>query len=434
MLQAGNHEVDCIFKWTNDQSSRKTFSLVASNGGSRDVLAHPFRFPIPVSFPVPNLIEFESPKLLTDVHLAFVARSWHNFQALSLSLNQSSETGTFDGCYKISNIWKIQLSCYHFTATLCSTESASRVLGIAAMRLVGTVLHRFSIGFSSKLPSTTSIALPYPRCHFLGRAASLSPYSYSSSSTLLFEEEIRRENQVGTGAQDAKKAKLYSRIGKEVVSAVKKGGPNPVSNTALAAILEKAKELDVPKEILERNMKRASEKGQEAYIEKIYEVYGYGGVSMVVEVSTDKVNRSVAAIREVVKDYGGKMADSGSVMFKFRRARVVNVKVTDTDKDQLFDIALDAGAEDVIEPSIYEDDSDEDKAQSCYKIVSDTDNYAAILSKLREEGIAFETDNGSELLPITTIEVDDEAMDLNRELISKLLELDDVDAVYADQK
>ncbi|CAN1784992.1 Probable transcriptional regulatory protein At2g25830 [Linum perenne] len=297
----------------------------------------------------------------------------------------------------------------------------------------------------------------FPGCHFLGRAASLPPYSYSSSSTLLFEEEIRRENQVGTvrkistfptvcmgrrsskiagrkGAQDAKKAKLYSRIGKEVVSAVKKGGPNPVSNTALAAILEKAKELDVPKEILERNMKRASEKGQEAYIEKIYEVYGYGGVSMVVEVSTDKVNRSVAAIREVVKDYGGKMADSGSVMFKFRRARVVNVKVTDADKDQLFDIALDAGAEDVIEPSIYEDDSDEDKAQSCYKIVSDTDNYAAILSKLREEGIAFETDNGSELLPITTIEVDDEAMDLNRELISKLLELDDVDAVYADQK
>ncbi|CAN0907204.1 Probable transcriptional regulatory protein At2g25830 [Linum grandiflorum] len=312
------------------------------------------------------------------------------------------------------------------------------------MRLVGTLLHRFSIGFSSKLPSTI-FPLPYPRCYFLGRAP------------LYIEEDIRRENQVGKlrkiwtsptvcmgrrsskiagrkGAQDAKKAKLYSRIGKEVVSAVKKGGPNPVSNTALAAVLEKAKELDVPKEILERNMKRASEKGQEAYIEKIYEVYGYGGVSMVVEVSTDKVNRSVAAIREVVKDYGGKMADSGSVMFKFRRARVVNVKVTDADKDQLLDIALDAGAEDVIEPSIYEDDSDEDRAQSCYKIVSDTDNYAAILSKLREEGIPFETDNGSELLPITTIEVDDEAVDLNRELISKLLELDDVDAVYADQK
>ncbi|XP_030448417.1 probable transcriptional regulatory protein At2g25830 isoform X1 [Syzygium oleosum] len=235
-------------------------------------------------------------------------------------------------------------------------------------------------------------------------------------------------------AQNAKKAKLFSKIGKEVVSAVKKGGPNLTSNTALAAILEKAKELDVPKEILERNIKRASVKGQESYIEKIYEVYGFGGVSIVVEVSTDKVNRSVAAVREVVRDYGGKMADPGSVMFKFRRARVVNIKVTDADKDELLTIALDAGAEDVIEPAIYEDDADKDTLESYYKVVSSPENYSAILSKLREEGIAFEPDNGSELLPITTIEVDDEAMDLNKELMSGLLDLDDVDAVYTDQK
>lgn len=84
---------------------------------------------------------------------------------------------------------------------------------------------------------------------------------------------------------------------------------------------------------------------------------------MVVEVSTDKINRSVAAVREVVKDYGGKMADPGSVMFKFRRARVVNVKASDVDKDQLLTISLDAGAEDVIEPPEYEDDTEEDKLE-----------------------------------------------------------------------
>lgn len=93
------------------------------------------------------------------------------------------------------------------------------------------------------------------------------------------------------------------------------------------------------------------------------QVYGYGGVSIVVEVLTDKITRSVAAVREVVKDCGGKMADPGSVMFKFRRARVVNIKVTDADKDQLLDIALDAGAEDVIEPPANEDDTDEDRAE-----------------------------------------------------------------------
>lgn len=78
------------------------------------------------------------------------------------------------------------------------------------------------------------------------------------------------------------------------------------------------------------------------------------------EVLTDKINRSVAGIRGVLKDCGGKMADSGSIMFKFRRARVANVKFTDADRDQLLAIALDVGAEDVIEPSLDEDDSDED--------------------------------------------------------------------------
>ncbi|CAN6721407.1 unnamed protein product [Malus baccata var. baccata] len=245
----------------------------------------------------------------------------------------------------------------------------------------------------------------------------------------------RRSSKIAgrKGAQDAKKAKLYSRIGKEVVSAVKKGGPSPISNMALATVLEKAKELDVPKEIVERNIKKASEKGQEAYIEKVYEVYGFGGACMVVEVLTDKINRSVAAVREVVKDCGAKMADSGSVLFKFRRARVVNIKASDVDKDQLLSIALDAGAEDVIEPPVYEDDT-EDGSESYFKIVSSSENYTTVLSKLREEGVSFETDNGSELLPISAIEVDDEAMELNKELMSQLLELDDVDAVYTDQK
>lgn len=71
----------------------------------------------------------------------------------------------------------------------------------------------------------------------------------------------------------------------------------------------------------------------------------------------------MAAVREVVKDYGGKMADPGSIMFKFRRARVVNIKVTDADKDQLFNIALDAGADDVIEPPMDEDDTEEDRSE-----------------------------------------------------------------------
>ncbi|KAJ4749668.1 YebC-like protein [Rhynchospora pubera] len=236
-------------------------------------------------------------------------------------------------------------------------------------------------------------------------------------------------------AQNLKKMKRNSKIGKEIVAAIKKGGPSPSSNTVLAAILDKARALDVPKEIIERNIKKASEKGQDTFIEKVYEVYGFGGVGMVVEVLTDKITRSVAEIRNVVKDCGAKLADPGSNMFKFRRVRVVNIKSGDADKDQLLSVALDAGAEDVIEPTNIDDDDDDDgNEERYYKIITSSEGYEDVLSKLREEGIPFEQDNGYELLPLNPIEVDDEAMDLNKELISKLLELDDVDAVYSDQK
>ncbi|XP_024986448.1 probable transcriptional regulatory protein At2g25830 [Cynara cardunculus var. scolymus] len=319
----------------------------------------------------------------------------------------------------------------------------------SSMKAFGALVYRFSTGVSLKSPNSFSIRGTVR----LNKNLSSSSL-YSSCAKWVAPVELQSVNSVRKiwtrgplcmgrrsckiagrkGAQDAKKAKLYAKVGKEVVSAVKKGGPSPVSNTALAAILEKAKELDVPKEILERNIKRASDKGQEAYIEKVYEVYGYGGVGIIVEVSTDKINRSIAAVREVVKDCGGKTADPGSIMFKFKRARVVNVKVTDADRDQLLTIALDAGADDVIEPFIDEDDTEEDKSEKYYKIVSSSDNYVEILSKLREEGISFEPDNGYELLPLSLIEVDDEAMELNKKLMSSLLDLDDVDAVYTDQK
>ncbi|XP_039115582.1 probable transcriptional regulatory protein At2g25830 [Dioscorea cayenensis subsp. rotundata] len=306
------------------------------------------------------------------------------------------------------------------------------------VRALGALLHRVSLS-SSLAPLSSASALRGIR--WLER----SPLSLPSSEVARRARRIWATGPVCMGrrsckiagrkdAQNLKKMKRNSKIGKEIVAAVKKGGPNPKSNTVLAAVLEKARELDVPKEIVERNIKRASDKGQETYIEKFYEVYGFGGAGMVVEVLTDKITRSVAAVRGVVKDCGAKLADPGSILFKFRRVRVVNVKVADVDKDQLLAIALDAGAEDVIEPTVYDDDDEEDSSESYYKIVTSAENYTDILSKLRDEGVAFEPDNGFELLPLNHIEVDDEAVELNKELMSKLLELDDVDAVYSDQK
>eukprot|EP01018_Ginkgo_biloba_P001747 Gb_10258 [translate_table: standard] len=217
----------------------------------------------------------------------------------------------------------------------------------------------------------------------------------------------RRSCKIATrkGAQNLKKSKLYGKIGKEVISAVKREGPNPVSNPILAGVLEKARQLDVPKEILERNIKKASEKGQQAFIEKFYEVYGLGGVGLVVEVLTDNLHRTAQQVRDVVRKNGGKMADPGSILFKFRRARVLSVKDEQVDKDKLLAAALDAGAEDVIEPAVYEDDTEDDQSERYFKVVTSTENYSEVMSKFCEEGIPFDPDNGLEMLPMATIEM-----------------------------
>ncbi|CAM8879069.1 unnamed protein product [Rhodiola kirilowii] len=302
-------------------------------------------------------------------------------------------------------------------------NKVSEMTSSSSIRTLGAALQRFSNGVSSKC-SISSINL-HRGSGLLFRSL---PSSVTSSSSLwdsVYEVKSdasgmrriwtssplcmgRRACKIAgrKTAQNAKKMKLYSKIGKELVSAIKKGGTNPTSNITLATLIEKCKELDIPKDIVDRNIKRATEKGQEAYIEKVYEVYGYGGASIVVEVLTDKITRSVAAVRDVAKD---------------------------ADKDQLLSIALDAGAEDVIEPPTYEDDTEEDMSDRYFKIVTSNENYQAITLKLRTEGVPFEPDNGSELLPLTTVEVDDEALDLNKDLISRLLDLDDVDAVYTDQ-
>lgn len=247
----------------------------------------------------------------------------------------------------------------------------------------------------------------------------------------------RRSSKIATrkGAQDAKKAKLYGKIGKEIVSAVKKGGsPSPVANPALAALLQFAKDFDIPKEIIERNIKKASEKGQQDYVEITYEAYGFGGVGIVVEVLTDNLNRAAANVRDVVKKSGCKMADPGSVLFNFRRAGAVHVRADKVDGDALLSAAMDAGAEDVLEPTYDEDEDVKDNSEKYFKVITPVDQYASISKQLQAAAFPVDVEcSGLELIPTTPFEPDDEAVELNKALMEKLLELDDVDAVYCNQ-
>ncbi|KAI5081190.1 hypothetical protein GOP47_0004373 [Adiantum capillus-veneris] len=247
----------------------------------------------------------------------------------------------------------------------------------------------------------------------------------------------RRSSKIAMrkGAQDAKKAKLYGRIGKEIVSAVRRGGsPNPVANSALAALLQYAKDFDIPKDIIERNIKKASEKGQQDFEPMIYEAYGFGGIGILIEVLTDNSNRAAANVREVVKKSGCKMADAGSVQFNFKKAGVVNVKADKVDADSLLAAAMDAGAEDVIEPTYYEDEDPQDASDKYYKVMTPLEQYSAVSKRLQGAGIPVVMESsGLEYIPNAILEPDDEAIELNKALMERLLELDDVDAVYSNQ-
>lgn len=226
------------------------------------------------------------------------------------------------------------------------------------------------------------------------------------------------------GKADAKKAKIYGRIGKKIIQLVKAGGPDPVANSKLSDLLKQAKELGVPKDVIERNLKKASDAKQGDFQECIYEAYGPGGTGFVIEALTDNVNRSAGDIKSAITKGGGKPADSGSVMFNFMRQG--QVLVIGADEDELFEAAIDAGADDV--QPIFDEDG---VSTNDFKLYTQVEAFAAAISKLQELGFKVNTEE-SELVYRGTAEVavDEEAFAKCEALMDRLLELDDVDSVY----
>ncbi|XP_024534317.1 probable transcriptional regulatory protein At2g25830 isoform X2 [Selaginella moellendorffii] len=238
--------------------------------------------------------------------------------------------------------------------------------------------------------------------------------------------------EVLQAAQGLKRNKVNARLGKEIAQAAREGGTNLSSNLTLAALVQKAKELHVSKDLIERNIKKAKDKDQQDFTEITYEAYGFGGVGIVVEVLTDNTNRASSFVRDVIKKSHAKMAASGSVLFNFKRAGVVAVK-GNVDSESLLAVAMETGAEDVVEPELEDDESPEEKKY--FKVITAMDDFGRVKAGLKDAGFSIDMDNsGLELVPTDLVEVDDEAMEMNRALIDKLLELEDVDAVYSTQK
>ena len=159
------------------------------------------------------------------------------------------------------------------------------------------------------------------------------------------------------GANDAARAKVFTKIGRELAVAVKNGSPDPNNNAKLRDVIAKAKQNNVPNDNIDRMLKKAAGESDSTNFEEIvYEGYGPSGIAVVVEALTDNRNRTASEVRHYFDKAGGNMGTPGSVTFMFDRQGVIVIEKEDVDEDQLMEDALEAGASDFLtdEEDIFE--------------------------------------------------------------------------------
>jgi YebC/PmpR family DNA-binding regulatory protein len=214
---------------------------------------------------------------------------------------------------------------------------------------------------------------------------------------------------------DSKKGKIFSRIAKEIISSVKLGGPDPESNPRLRLALQKARASNVPNDVVDRNIKKASSADTADYVELSYELYGYGGVGIICEAMTDNVNRLASEMRIATNKRGGSLAKPGAVSFNFDRKGIIQISKTNVDEDTLFHDAIEAGAEEF------------DGSEDVFVVTTDPTDLFLVKEKLAKYPIQ---ESYLEMIPKTSVECDEEAQKSNQALIDWLESIDDIDEVY----
>ena len=215
----------------------------------------------------------------------------------------------------------------------------------------------------------------------------------------------------------ASMSKAFTRIGKDIVMAVKEGGPDPDANSKLRAVIQNAKAVNMPKDNVERAIKKASDKDTSNYEEKVFEGYGPHGIAVLVETATDNNNRTVAAVRSYFTKCNGSLGTSGSVEFMFERKCHFKIANSGEDLEELELELIDAGAEEIFE--------DEDGIM-IYGQFPDFGSIQKSLEELEKEVVS----SGFERIPTTTKELNEEQVLEVEKLLEKLEEDDDVQSVF----
>ena len=220
----------------------------------------------------------------------------------------------------------------------------------------------------------------------------------------------------------AKMAVQFTRLGKEIVMAVKAGGPHPEANSRLRTAIQNAKAVNMPKDRVEAAIKRASSRDEKDYDELVYEGYAPHGIAILVETATDNTNRTVANVRSYFTKHGGTLGKTGSLDFVFNRKSVFTFEPGEWDLEELEFELIDAGLEDLF---VEADEEGNDVAV----IHTAFEDFGKMQKALEDKGIEVKSAK-LERVPLTTVDVTDEQAADALKIVDKLEEDDDVQAVY----
>ena len=226
--------------------------------------------------------------------------------------------------------------------------------------------------------------------------------------------------QAKKGKADAARGKIFTKLGRELLIAVKQGGADPAGNSKLKDVIAKCKAANMPNDTINNAIKKASGEGNTAnYEEVVYEGYGPCGVAVIVNANTDNRNRTAADVRHVFDKAGGNLGTTGCVSYIFNKKGmiVIEKESTSMDEETIMMLALDAGAEDF------------NSADEIYEITTEPSDFSTVREKLEEAGLTF-LEAEVQMIPTTTVTLDEAGQEKMERLIERLDELDDVMNIY----
>lgn len=222
------------------------------------------------------------------------------------------------------------------------------------------------------------------------------------------------------GKADAARGKVFTKLGRELLIAVKQGGPDPAGNSKLKDVIAKCKAANMPNDTINNAIKKAAGTGNsENYEEVIYEGYGPNGIAVIVEAATDNKNRTAADVRHAFSKCGGNLGTTGCVSYLFTKKGVIVIDKSNCslDEDSLMMLAIDAGAEDF------------SSEEEVYEVTSNPEIFSEVREKLEAEGLEF-LEAGVQMVPSTYVALDDAGSSKMERLIEMLEDLDDVSEIY----